>query len=117
MKLDILPIYQEDSGLKNYLVTNFRRIVDGLGNTPHILSGVAIVTGSLIVTTGLTIVTQCSVSFASDPIPEACFVSVVPSAGNIIIKVFKLNWPTGAGSTFAASAVAKNINWIAIGSL
>lgn len=33
MKLDILPIFQNERGMKNYLVTNFRRVQDLFAET------------------------------------------------------------------------------------
>lgn len=115
MRLDLLPIFQNENGLRTYLQTNFRRLEDALKSTPKFTSGVASVTGSGTVATGLTVVTNCYACFSDDPSPDAFVLGVAPSGTDIVIRVFKLNWPTGAGSTFLLSTVAKNIRWVALG--
>ncbi len=50
MKLDLLPIFQNDEGLKRYLVTNFRRIQDLFETVEERISvagDVAVGTGTL----------------------------------------------------------------------
>lgn len=115
MRFDLLPIFQNEQGIKQYLVTNFRRIQDGLSQEPSIRYGTATVTGTSTIATGLTSVVGGSATFVSDPSPEGCFVSAAPSGTDLIIKVFKLNWPSPAG--FLLSDTPKNISWVAYGVL
>lgn len=112
MNLNLRPLPRLEKGLPRYLAENFRTLQDELARVELTAHGVAVVTGTLDISTGLTIVEDVVVSFYSDPVSGCAFVSGFPvgagAPGDITIKTFT--------SAFAASTTAKSISWLAIGS-
>lgn len=100
--------------------TAFNPIV-GVANGYKLARGVAAVTGTATVVTGLTTVVAVTATPASDPdgVALAAVSATIgnqagaPAAGSVILKTWKVT-ATGDATLIAATA-AKNVNWIAIG--
>jgi hypothetical protein len=75
--------------------------------------GVAAVTGSLAVTTGLTSIVAATATLNEDAALTGTVVSATFSAGTLTIKVWK---PTASGDcTPIAATAAKSVCWTAVG--
>jgi hypothetical protein len=95
--------------------------VGGAAAALRIAQGVAAVTGTATVATGLTTVTsvQCTSQDDMDGTNLAAVSATVgnqsgaPVAGSVILKAWKI---TGAGNAaLIAATAAKNLNWFAVG--
>jgi hypothetical protein len=98
-----------------------RSRVLGAGNNYKIARGVAAVTGTATVATGLTTVVSV-VASAQDDLDGDTLAGVsatigdqagAPVAGSVYLKAWKNN--ADGDATMVAAGVAKNVNWIAIG--
>ena len=105
-----------DNAIRTWIETTFRRIQDTLDVQPNFAYGTELVTGSVEIDTGLIYVDMVTVSMIGTPESGAAFVSAVPvniaevrkaDYGNILINVWS--------DSYAASAVEKEIGWMAIG--
>jgi hypothetical protein len=108
-------------GTSSITSTQLGAIVTAVANGYKIARGVAAVTGTATVATGLTSVVAVIATAASDLDGDTLAgVSATigdqagaPVAGSVILKAWKV---TGdADVTFIAANAAKNINWLAIG--
>lgn len=89
--------------------------VAGVGAGYKVARGLAAVTGTLDVNTGLATVVAAAVSMDDDPAITGNLASVVlgGTAGHITVKAWK---PTASGDcTPIAATAVKNIFWIAVG--
>lgn len=98
-----------------------RSRVLGAGNNYKLARGVAAVTGTATVATGLTTVVAV-VATAQDDLDGDTLAGVsatigdqsgAPAAGSVYLKAWKNN--ADGDATMVAAGVAKNINWVAIG--
>ena len=99
-------------------------VVIGVAAGYKIARGVAAVTGTLTVVTGLTTVVAVDAT-AQDNLDGDALAGVsatkgdqagTPAAGSVILKAWKVTIGGAAGNpTLIAATVAKNVNWIAVG--
>jgi len=106
-------------GAINELHTELSALLLGVAGGYALARGVANVTGTADITTGLATVVAFSATLAVDPSADATVVSgVIPAqsggtAGHLTLKVWK---PTAADNSVpTAGLVAKAVSWIAIG--
>lgn len=96
----------------------------GAGNNYKVARGVAAVTGTGTVVTGLTTVVSI-IATAVDDLDGDALAGVsatigdqagTPAAGSVILKAWKVTTGGAAGNpTLIAATAAKNINWVAVG--
>jgi hypothetical protein len=108
--LDVLAVNGLEIGEK--IKTN---VVIGNVADLKVARGVSSITGSGDIASGLTTVVAVVACLGQDPNVDAATATADLSvtAGNIVLKVWKL--VEGAPNTLGASTIAKDVNWIAIG--
>lgn len=95
--------------------------IAGVGASYRVARGVAAITGTGTVVTGLTTVVAVVVSAQTDPDGTALAAvsgtigdqAGTPAAGSVILKAWKITAADNAA--LIAATAAKSINWIAIG--
>lgn len=107
LRVNLLPFSSEPDDLEQYLDYNFKRISDVLTQQDNVTSGLAVVTGSLVISTGMAVVRRVVASLNTVPTATGCFVRAIPSGTDITIYVYD--------NAFVLSTVAKNVEWIATG--
>lgn len=107
MELRIPPI--PSNPLSTFLQSAFQEIRSALKSHAIERRGVATVTGTLDIATGLRRVDHVEASFNGNPVTGACWLAgrPAPTDGAVRINVFT--------NTGAASTTAISVNWIAFG--
>lgn len=108
-------VAKESPQFAAYVADQFKRITDAFKFTRDSRYGIASVTGTAIVATGLTKVEYCQASFNADPSLANIALSIRPhaTAGSIFISTFA--WSNTWAPTLIPSVTTINVNWVAFG--
>ena len=106
-KITLLPITKDPEIFYSYLEQNFKRLATYIENSKVVESGVAVVTGALVVDTNLSVIDAVVASLVTDPTSTGCFVRASAVGSTVSLRVLT--------NAFAQSTVAKSVAWIAVG--